>query len=110
MSRGFTWCVYVDDLDRQWALRVDADEALDPIRGWGAAAGLGLVPLPRGWKPRRVWGYDAVGNLRETRVATTTCDLWTGAATVFQIEANDNTLVDVTRVGTFAENMRATPP
>ena len=79
------------------------------VAGWVSAAGLGLLPLPRGWRPRRVYGYDPTGNRRETRVASTAAALWTGAASTFAIEASDNTLVDITVSGMIGEDTRATP-
>jgi hypothetical protein len=106
VARGFTWSIYIDDDGFAWALKVDSDQALDPTRGWSPATLPAPVALPRGWRPREVYGFDADGNRRFTRVGTVTCDLWTGVATAFTIEANDNTDVTVTVVGKRGELRR----
>jgi hypothetical protein len=106
VARGFTWCIYIDDNGFAWSLKIDSDQADDPKRGWIPTNAPSPPPLPRGWRPREVFGFDSQGNRRFTRVATTDADLWTGAATDFDIEANDNTTVTVTVVGRRGELRR----
>lgn len=106
MSRGFIWAEYVTDDGQPFALKVDADYFFEPARGWSASATSDSLPLPRGWKPRRVWGYDAAGNRQSAVVSTVLADLWTGVTTVFGVEANDNTVKSVTVVGRWQEQRR----
>lgn len=106
MPRGFQWCEYVDDDGTPWALRVDADQAADPVRGWTPIAEGDLAPFPRGWVPRAVFGADEAGFKRHTRVSTVLADLWTGAATQFDIEGTDEQPHTVTVLGRMAERRR----
>lgn len=89
--RGFAWCRYTDDLGSEWALQVDADNMLDAARGWQQLEVGALPPLPRGWSPRRVKGLDPFGHTRYARLPSTFVDLWTGAASVFLLQASDGT-------------------
>jgi len=87
--RGYVWRKYVDDAGNEWALRVDADHAAIASRGWATIVA-GTHPLPRECRPRRVFGYSpTTGRPGMAIVGTTTCDLWTGVATTFTVEAND---------------------
>lgn len=90
MPRGFVWGQYVDRNGQAWALKVDADHALSPQRGWIGASGVGLPPFPRGWKPRVVVGIEPSGAEHTAVVAREDADLWTGAATTFDIERSDS--------------------
>ena len=73
-------------------LLVDADQAADTERGWVTTAVAGLPLLPIKAKPRRVYGVSATSGRRGMAiVATTAATLWTGAATTFTVEGNDNT-------------------
>jgi hypothetical protein len=109
MPRGFVWCLYIDDAERPFVLRVDADLALLPEAGWVQTDEASMIPFPREWRPRRVYGWDAEGNLRFRRVATTTCDLWTGAVDTFQIQGTDNLAHSVIVLGRQMENTRRRP-
>src|SRR5215469_7662687 len=109
MPRGFVWAAYFSDDGRQFALRVDADEAQQPERGWTVIDDVATVPFPRGWLPRRVRGIDENGHPRSTRVATTDADLWTGVVGVFTIEGSDQLMHQVTVLGRDQENTRARP-
>lgn len=92
MPRGYVWCKYVADDATEWALLVDADHATDTARGWTSVAA-GTPGLPQASQPRFVIGQSSTsGRTGTARVATTSCDLWTGATTIFTVEANDNTL------------------
>jgi len=103
-TRGYVWCLYFNDDGRSWSMRVDADFAADPARGWTPTTDPTVPPLPRGWEPRFVWGSDDTGAWRSTRVGTTDCDLWTGVATAFNIHGTDLAEHTVTRRGRKEEN------
>lgn len=98
--------MYVDDTATPWALRVDSDHALGLGRGWVTDGVEGLVPLPRLWRPRRVVGIDLDGRTQTAVVGTVECDLWTGVQLAFDVEANDNTLVEATVIERQAEVRR----
>ena len=89
MTRGYTWGYYGSDDGHTYAIRVDADYAVMPERGWVAPAANGTFVYPRGWTPRRAIGIDDRGRLQEAVVATTSADLWTGAAVTFTINGTD---------------------
>src|SRR5262245_36137944 len=89
MARGYVMCGYMDDTGAVWKLPVNGDYALDSARGWVGPAPLGTPPVPRLWRPRYVVGIDDTGRRVQTRVATTSSPLWTGAATVFYMISND---------------------
>lgn len=89
MTRGYTWGYYHSDDGNTYALRVDADYAAMPERGWVSPAAPGTYVYPRGWTPRRVIGLDDVGRVQEAVVASTSSDLWTGVALTFTINATD---------------------
>jgi hypothetical protein len=93
MPRGMRYGVYVrDDGTTQYARLVDSDEFGQAERGWSATGVAGLPLLPIKSKPRVVYGVSATTGRRGTAVvATVAADLWTGAATTFDVEANDGT-------------------
>ena len=103
MPRGFVWGAYVDDVSTLWALRVDADHALSPQRGWIGRSAAGLPPLPRGWLARRVVGVEPSGALHQAVVASLDADLWTGAVTEFDIERSDGGIETCTVIRLLAE-------
>jgi hypothetical protein len=109
MPRGFQWSVYVDDQGASWSLRVDADEAQDPIRGWTVVTDVTTPPLPRGWRPRYVQGLDENGNPRRARVGTVDCGLWLGSATTFTVEGTDQLLHQCEVIARQQENTRTRP-
>lgn len=81
-----------DDGTTTYARLVDADEFAEASRGWTATGVSGLPLLPIKSKPRVVYGVSATTGRRGTAVvASTTATLWTGAATTFDVEANDGT-------------------
>lgn len=94
--RGFTWCQYVDDIGRIWALRVDSGSAEDVNRGWQPVISADTPPFPRQWRPRRVLGLDAAGNQLTARVATLSAPLWTGGVTTFLAQTSDQAFTQVT--------------
>jgi hypothetical protein len=92
MPRGMVYAIYVADDATQYARLVDADQVTQAARGWVTTGVAGLPLLPIRSKPRVVYGVSATTGRRGSAViATTTADLWTGAATTFAVEANDNT-------------------
>jgi|SRR3954452_3658715 hypothetical protein len=96
MFRGFVFATYTADDGTTFQTLVDADESGDANRGWGAAIP-GADLLPRGFKERRVYGVSATSGRRgSARIGNVTAALWTGAATTFTVEANDNTLDTLT--------------
>lgn len=103
MPRGFAWSLYVDDTGASWSVRVDADYALDPDRGWQGADPNVVTQLPRGWSIRRVLGVDDEGNEVFAGVATTDAPLWTGAAPAFTFNATDQLAHTATVIAMFAE-------
>ena len=96
--RGMVFMTYRADDDTGFQTLVDADEAAQTERGWGPAMP-GQDLLPRGFKERRVHGLSpTTGRRGSCRVGSVTAPLWTGTATSFNVEGNDNTIdtMDVT--------------
>lgn len=92
MPRGMVYAIYTADDGTDYARLVDADQAAQASRGWVTTGVAGLPLMPIRSKPRVVYGVSATSGRRGTAVvATTTADLWTGAATTFAVEANDGT-------------------
>jgi hypothetical protein len=107
--RGRTWGAYVDDRGGVWALRIDADLALQEQRGFAGGDASGLVPLPRSWRPRFVKGIDSSGREQRAIVATLYADLWTGVRTDFDIEGTDGVLYTATVFEYVGERSRLAP-
>lgn len=107
LVRGMVYKTYVcDDGTTQFQTLVDADEAAITDRGWGAVAPGGDL-LPRGFKERRVHGVSAsTGRRGSARVGNTTAALWTGGATTFTVEADDNTIDTMTVTSRVGEKRR----
>lgn len=93
LAQGMVYATYTcDDGVTTFQTLVDKDEFAIAARGWGAAVAGGDL-IPRGFKERRAHGISATTGLRGScRVGSTTADLWTGVATTFTIERNDNTI------------------
>jgi len=89
IARGFVWAYYQSDDGRTYALRIPANYATMPERGWVTPALPGTYVYPRGWWPRRVVGLDDRGKVQTALVATTAATLWTGATTTFTIIGTD---------------------
>lgn len=106
-ERGNGRYIYVADDGSEWAVSVDRDSAADPNRGWVAVGESGLPSLPRGILPRRVVGVDDTGRQQTARVAHPSAPLWSGAATTWDVEASDGTIVTATVVLTQAERVIA---
>jgi hypothetical protein len=101
--------VYETDDGVLYALRVDADYFEDASRQWDDATGLGLAPLPRGWRPRAVRGLDDLGRSVLCRVPRTSSALWTGELTVFQFNASDQQIHFCDVVEYIGESRRSAP-
>lgn len=97
---------YTADSGTVFQTLVDADEAAIAARGWAAGTPGGDL-LPRGFKERRAHGVNASSGRRGScRVGSVTCDLWTGAATTFTVEADDNTIETLTVTSRTGEKRR----
>ena len=106
LVRGMVFSGYTADNGDVFQTLVDADEAAIAARGW-AAATVGGDLIPRGFKERRAHGISATSGRRAScRVGSTTCDLWTGVATTFTVEADDNTIDTMTVTSRTGEKRR----
>lgn len=110
MARGFVWALYVTDEGVGYGLKVDADSFGQASRGWSNAIGLGVQPLPRGWRARRVYGLEPDGSRHWTRVGTVECDLWTGVVNTFSVETNEGSSVTCTVNERRAERLLPSVP
>lgn len=106
LVRGMVYKSYTADSGTVFQTLVDADEAADASRGWGAAV-VGGDLLPRGFKERRAHGVSATSGRRGScRVGSLAATLWTGAATTFTVEADDNTIDTMTVTSRTGEKRR----
>ena len=107
LVRGMVFKGYTcDDGTTVFQTLVDADEAAIAARGWAAATAGGDL-IPRGFKERRAHGISATTQRRAScRVGSTTADLWTGAASTFTVEGNDNTTDTMTVTSRTGEKRR----
>jgi hypothetical protein len=106
LTRGMVFASYTADNGDVFQTLVDADEAAIAARGWGAAVAGGDL-LPRGFKERRAHGLSSTSGRRGScRVGDTAADLWTGVATTFTVEANDNTIDTMTVTSRTGEKRR----
>jgi hypothetical protein len=106
LIRGMVFSTYTADNSDTFQTLVDADEAAIAARGWGAAV-VGGDLLPRGFKERRAHGLSATSGRRGScRVGSTAADLWTGVATTFTVEADDNTIDTMTVTSRTGEKRR----
>jgi len=97
---------YTSDSGTVFQTLVDADEAAIAARGWAAVTPGGDL-LPRGFKERRANGVSASSGLRGScRVGSVAAGLWTGAATTFTVEADDNTIDTMTVTSRSGEKRR----
>ena len=106
LVRGMVYRSYTCDDGTVFQTLVDADEAAIAARGWAAVV-VGGDFIPRGFKERRANGVSAAtGRRGSCRVGSTTADLWTGVATTFSVEADDNTLDTMTVTSRTGEKRR----
>lgn len=111
MPRGFVWATYISDNPiRRFARQVDADQVLDPQRGWTTTGTSDLTPFPQQSRPRTVFGTSITsGRPGQTVVGSTTAPLWVGSSTTFNVEANDGTIDTITITGRRGERIRHFP-
>jgi hypothetical protein len=103
MPRGMTPGTYTSDGGTDYRYNTDRDRFADGTFGWTAAS-IALNRLPRGCTPRHVTGVSATSGYRGTAVVpVVTADVWTGAATTFDIEATDGTTDTMTITGRIGE-------
>ena len=107
--RGFIWCEYLTDDGYLFALQVDAGQAGDPYRGWQQVLDFSLRPLPRGWRPREVYGIDEVGYFRRARIGRTDAALWTGSVTQWNVEGTDQQMHTAVVLGRRSEQVKRRP-
>jgi hypothetical protein len=106
LVRGKVYKGYTADDGTVFQTLVDADEAAIAARGW-AAATVGGDLLPRGFKERRANGVSATsGRHGSCRVGSIAADLWTGVATTFTVEADDQTTDTMTVTSRSGEKRR----
>ena len=107
LVRGMVFKGYTcDDGTTVFQTLVDADESAISARGWAAVTPGGDL-LPRGFKERRANGLSATSGRRgSVRVGSTGADLWTGVATTFTVEADDNTIDTMTITSRTGEKRR----
>jgi len=106
LVRGMVFKGYIADSGTVFQTLVDADEAAIAARGWAAATPGGDL-LPRGFKERRANGVSAAtGRRASCRVGDIAADLWTGVATTFTVEADDNTIDTMTVTSRTGEKRR----
>lgn len=103
MPRSFVWGLYVDDLGDGYAVKVDADYFADSRRGWGAVDPTTVPQLPRGWLPRKVFGYDEEGRSNMAIAATVDAPIWTGEVSTFVVYGADQLAHFVDIVTRFRE-------
>lgn len=83
-------------------MQVDSDRFTETGFSWATPTGA-LPQLPRGFKPRHVVGIDTAGFHGSAVVPTLTSTIWTGAATVFNIEGDDGVTYVATVTNKFGE-------
>lgn len=98
--RGFVYAVYTTDSGVQYSKQVQANYAIDPVRGW-APLPAGTIPplMPARAKPRMVYGVSpTTGRRNYTIAASVTAPLWVGSVgggvDVFQSETDDGSSDD----------------
>jgi hypothetical protein len=102
-SRNTHKAVYTSDiLATDFLRRVDDHLYTQTALGWTAPGG-GELPIPRTLRPRHVVGIDTSGRTHSVVVATVGADLWTRAATTWQILDDTGSLDTVTMTGEVGE-------
>ncbi len=101
--RGRVLGAYETDGGSNYTTHVDADRFLVADFNW-VSIPPGIPNLPRGFKPRHVTGLSATSGRRgKAIVPTVTADIWTGAATTFDVEATDGTVDTMTVIHRHGE-------
>jgi len=102
MPRGRQLGVYESDGGTDYKTQVDSDRFGETGFSWAAPTGA-LPQMPRGFVPRHVVGIDTAGFRGTAVVPHLTSTLWTGVATVFNIEGSDGTTYVCTVTQKFGE-------
>ena len=101
--RGRTIGKYVTDGATEYRCSVDSDRFAGADFGWTSATSA-MNQLPRGAKPRHVSGLSATSGRRAVAIVPViTAAIWTGAATTFDVEADDGTIDTMTVTAKFNE-------
>ncbi len=101
--RGKRSGTYIGDGGGTFNMEVDKDRYLVADFKWTAGA-VNQNAIPRGVKPRHVTGLSATSGRRGTAVVPdVTSDIWTGAATTFDVEADDATIDTMTVIHRIGE-------
>lgn len=101
--RGRQRGAYVTDGGTSYSMQVDSDRFLTAAFGWTAATAA-MNALPRGCKPRHVTGVSATTGYSGTAVVPDVAsDMWTGVATTFSVEADDQSLDTMTIIHRIGE-------
>lgn len=110
MARGFKGAVYNFDDASTVNVRVEADRFADATFGWTASAAGAFLNGYKGFKPRHVVGVEASsGRSARAIVPDPAADVWTGAATDFDVKDDDgvvHTYVITSRVGELRHILR----
>lgn len=102
-SRNTQKLGYVSDILAQtFVRRVDDHLATQAALGYAVLSG-GETPMPRTLRPRHGVGVDASGRRHSVVVGDVAGDLWTRAATTWQILGDDGALATVTMTGLVGE-------
>jgi hypothetical protein len=102
-SRGRQPGVYTTDGSTDYRMSVDNDRFAVASFNW-SAAGAALNRIPRGAHPRHVTGLSATSGRRGVAVVPNlTATIWTGATTVFDVEADDGTIDTMTVIARIGE-------
>lgn len=109
MTRGYVWADYHSDDGGIYSLKVDADYAAMPERGWTYPSPPGRPVYPRGWTPRTVVGLDELGHPRHAIVSSVAAPLWVGSVTTFTINASDELPHTCTVFKSLAERLTQRP-
>jgi hypothetical protein len=106
MAIGKQYGTYSLDNGQLYAMLVNNNRHADAAFGWATpAAGTPLVP--RGVKLRRVYGVSATTGRRGSAVVPgTESQIWTGAATTFDMFHNDGTADTMTVTARKGELVR----
>lgn len=96
--------MYQDDNGQPYALKVDADYAAQPERGWVVVDPTSLPQFPRGWRARAVLGLDEEGRSASALIANLEAELWQGLVQVFTFNGTDELPHVASVIGRRSEN------
>lgn len=96
---------YTVGINSEVAALLGGDPAVSPI-GYTDAGTVGMDPLPRQMKPRRVTVVNPAGIARQVICLSPTAPLWTGSQTTIQLEDSDGNATVYTVQKRHAESAR----